>query len=513
MTEPPTQEIIDGRYRLLRMIGRGGMGSVWEGQHIQLGRRVAIKFIEADHAGSAEARARFDNEAKAAAAIQSKYAISIEHHGVTPDGRPFIVMEFLSGEPLDKRLDRMGKLSLAETARILQQVCRGLARAHERGIIHRDLKPENIFLVRDEDEGGEIAKVLDFGIAKIRGDGLGISNSTRTGAILGTPYYMSPEQARGLRDIDPRADIWSLGVIAFRCVTGKLPFDGESVGDLLVKICVAPLPVPSQLAPGLPQTFDGWFARALERDPAARFPTVQDCAQTLSEIAGITVRRSVNSGSLQAVHGGSPSFDPGRPSPAGALPGGTMPSPMPYGPHALSAGGAAPVMAHAHYGTPSPYSGTPLPPGNVTSAGLSTSTTGLQPSRGRGLLIGLAALFVLLGAGAAAFVYVAYLRDPEPVARTTASTAAPTATATASASSSTDPIPSLGLLTQVDPTPSSSAKKGPGTTTGPGVPGVRPTAKPTAAVPTATTRPSATVAPQPTSRPTVAPVHTNPSGF
>src|SRR5262249_52350921 len=177
----------------------------------------------------------------------------------------------------------------------LQQVCRGLARAHEQGIIHRDLKPENIYLVRSHDDDDEIAKVLDFGIAKDKGPAGsgsgGVSSSTKTGAVLGTPFYMSPEQARGLRSVDHRTDVWSLGVIAYKCVTGVLPFEGESVGALLVKICTSPLPVPSQLLPGLPQAFDAWFARALEREPDRRFATALELSDALSYSAGVSVRR------------------------------------------------------------------------------------------------------------------------------------------------------------------------------------------------------------------------------
>ena len=151
------------------MIGRGGMGSVWEAPpRLARHARRAIKFIEAEYANSEEARSRFDKEAKAAATIQSKHAIQIYDHGVTDDGKPYIVMELLTGEPLDKRIERLGPLTLQDTAQILQQVCRGLARAHERGIVHRDLKPENIFIVRNTDDDEEIAKVLDFGIAKIQ---------------------------------------------------------------------------------------------------------------------------------------------------------------------------------------------------------------------------------------------------------------------------------------------------------------------------------------------------------
>jgi serine/threonine-protein kinase len=288
-TNLPLRGLVAGKYELVRLIGRGGMGYVWEGRHATLATRVAIKFVDPEYADSAEARARFVTEARAAATIRSKYAIQIYDHGLTDDGRPYIVMELLAGEPLDRRLERLGRLPLGETARLLGQVCRALQRAHDAGIIHRDLKPENIFLVSSDDDE-EIAKVLDFGIAKFKGlpGGPAVTSSTRTGAVLGTPFYMSPEQARGLRDIDHRTDLWSLGVIAYKCVTGMLPFDGESVGDLLVKICTAPLPVPSVTLPGLPVGFDRWFTRALEREPGRRFGSASELADALAATAGIT---------------------------------------------------------------------------------------------------------------------------------------------------------------------------------------------------------------------------------
>ena len=323
---PPVTGLVAGKYQLVRMIGRGGMGSVWEARHASLGTPVAIKFIEPEYADSNEAKSRFEREAKAAAAIQSKHAIQIHDHGIQ-DNRPFIVMELLQGTPLDKRIEELGKigrtLTLQETARIIQQVCRGLQRAHERGIVHRDLKPENIFLVHDED--GEIAKVLDFGIAKLSNGphNPSITSSTKTGAVLGTPFYMSPEQARGLRNVDHRTDLWSLGVIAFKCVTGKLPFDGESVGDLLVKICTAPIPRPTDHHSGLPADFDAWFARTLERDPERRYASATDLATALAAAAGMSVTPSYNAGipfssgaTVPAQHGAS--FTPPQP---GAQPG------------------------------------------------------------------------------------------------------------------------------------------------------------------------------------------------
>jgi eukaryotic-like serine/threonine-protein kinase len=330
---PPTQGLIAGKYQLVRMIGRGGMGSVWEGKHVSLGTSCAIKFIEAEYADSHEARSRFDREAKSAATIQSKHAIQIYDHGVTDDGKPFIVMEMLQGEPLDKRIERFGRLTLQATARIIQQVSRALTRAHERGIVHRDLKPENIFLVRTPDDDDEIAKVLDFGIAKVSAEAGAVTSSTKTGAVLGTPFYMSPEQARGLRNVDHRTDLWSLGVIAYKCVTGRLPFEGESVGDLLVKICTAPLAVPTHIAPDLPPNFDAWFFRALERDPERRFSSATELADTLCFVAGLPTRSGQASTPFAAAY----------PDANARPPYGPVPTPAPRGmtnaPYTISTNG------------------------------------------------------------------------------------------------------------------------------------------------------------------------------
>ena len=282
----PPVDLVANKYRLSKLIGRGGMGSVWEGLHITLGNRVAVKFIETDYAESDEARTRFENEARAAARLQSKYVVQVFDYGVMPDGRPFIVMEYLAGESLDARLERVGKLNVEDTTRIITQVSRALAKAHAAGIVHRDLKPENVFLVNDEEDAADIAKVVEFGIAKFTVTSMGVSSATRTGSVLGTPYYMSPEQARGLRSVDFRSDLWSLGVIAFRCVTGRYPFEGEAIGDLLVKICTAPLPKPSTYA-SLPPGFDEWFAKAMQREPADRFASATELADQLARSCGI----------------------------------------------------------------------------------------------------------------------------------------------------------------------------------------------------------------------------------
>ena len=435
----PTSGLVAGKYELIGMIGRGGMGSVWEARHVSLGTRFAIKFIEAEYADSQEARSRFDKEARAAATIQSKHAIQIYDHGVTGDGKPYIVMELLEGEPLDKRLDRVGRLTLQETARIIGQVSRGLARAHERGIIHRDLKPENIFLVRTPDDDEEVAKVLDFGIAKVQASAANpaITSSTKTGAILGTPFYMSPEQARGLRNVDHRTDVWSLGVIAFRCVTGRLPFDGESVGDLLVKICTAEVPVPSQVAPGIPPAFDAWFARALEREPDRRFGTVAELADALAFSAGVAAR---GPGSFQP-NSGSPSLSPQNTQPAGQNAAYSSGEAAPF--PTTRAGGITPTPiaptidgGPSLYGTPPPAfvntpqgraahgrSGGPVA-GSLTSNGLSSSqnVTGFSAGRGNAKYVVFAALS---GLGLAMLGTVGFLKlRATSAASTTASAVA-----------------------------------------------------------------------------------------
>src|SRR6186713_2393871 len=274
------------------------MGAVWEGTHTSLGTRVAVKFIDAEYAESPEARSRFENEARAAARLRSKHVVEVYDHGVSDDGRPFIVMEFLQGEPLDKRLDRLGRLPAKETAQIVVQICRALAKAHAANIVHRDLKPENVFLVWDDDEGTDVVKVVDFGIAKFNDASMSSSSATRTGSVLGTPHYMSPEQARGLRSVDARSDLWSVAVIAYRSIVGELPFEGEAVGDLLVKLCTAPIPVPSQLVPDLPPNFDAWLQKGLTREPAQRFATAAELAESLAAVCGIPVRGAYSTGDI-----------------------------------------------------------------------------------------------------------------------------------------------------------------------------------------------------------------------
>jgi len=464
VSDQPPSGLVAGKYQLVRLIGRGGMGSVWEARNVSIGTRFAIKFIEAEYADSQEARGRFIREARAAATIESKHLIRIYDHGHTDDGKPFIVMELLQGEPLDKRIERLGKLPLDETARILLQVGRGLARAHEAGIVHRDLKPENIFLTHSPDDDHEIAKVLDFGIAKIQSpDGnapSGLTSGTKTGAVLGTPFYMSPEQARGLRNVDHRTDLWSLGVIAFKCVTGRLPFDGESVGDLLVKICTAPPPVPSQIEPSLPRAFDAWFARALDREPERRFQNALELASVLAAAAGIA----------------APGSSYGAGTPIASLPA------VSGRPPNVSAG-AYDATAH----TP--------PPGGLTGAPFTAPVPGV-PTPGRGKVILVAALAGLLVAGGGTALAITKMRGRQ---RQAIGITPPPAT------SSAEPPPATSAEKVAEPTPAPTPepkpepKIDPKAGTGTKVPttpvGKLPTVKP--AVSTAPTTPPSAVSSTP----------------
>jgi serine/threonine-protein kinase len=228
-------KVLAHRYRLEHQLGEGGMGSIWRAEHLVLAAPVADKLIDPEIAEDEDAMARFMREAQSAATLRSPHVVQILDYGM--DGKvPFMVMELLEGENLAQRIKRLGRIAPGETARILTHVGRAVARAHEAGIVHRDLKPENVFLVRNEDE--EIAKVLDFGVAKVDKKVIGPSAVTRTGSLLGTPYYMSPEQAQGNKTVDSRSDLWSLGVIAFECLIGKRPFYSDAIGDLVLQICV-----------------------------------------------------------------------------------------------------------------------------------------------------------------------------------------------------------------------------------------------------------------------------------
>src|SRR5580658_1808876 len=230
---PRVGDQITSSIRLVRELGSGGMGSVWVADHRTLQTQVVVKFMHAQLAGDKDSLLRFSREAAAGANVKSPHVVQVFDHGIAPDGAPFIVMELLEGSDLATHSERNGPMSLFEVERVISQTCKALSRAHERGIIHRDIKPQNIFLTN---VGGEevFVKVLDFGIAKATESLPGISSATKTGAMMGTPHYISPEQMVGAKGIDHRTDLWALGVVGFECLTGKKPFDAETIGGLAV---------------------------------------------------------------------------------------------------------------------------------------------------------------------------------------------------------------------------------------------------------------------------------------
>jgi len=280
---PDAGQIVGGRYRLIRPLGEGGMASVWAAEHLSMGNTVAVKIISPDLLQHDVVVARFHREARAAAKLRSPYVVQLFDHDVDPVVGPYIAMELLEGESLADRMDREPILPKADVGRILWQVCKGLGKAHAAGIVHRDLKPENIFLTVDDD-GEETAKILDFGVAKADSP-LGMTGDRKTaaGTLLGTLNYMSPEQAQG-REVNHLSDLWALGVIAFEALVGRRPFDDEAPGMVVMQICAHPIPVPSAINPSVPPGFDEWFAKACSRDPAQRFQTARELAETLAHV-------------------------------------------------------------------------------------------------------------------------------------------------------------------------------------------------------------------------------------
>ena len=317
------------------------MGSVWYATHLALDIPCAVKFIEGDFAQVPEMQMRFQREAKAAAALRSPHVVQILDHDIF-EGMPYIAMELLDGEELSKRITRLGKIPLAEVNGIISQVCRALTKAHGQGIIHRDLKPDNIFLVRDDDR--EIAKVLDFGIAKSKNPNLDIGSNTKTGAMLGTPYYMSPEQAQGNKAIDARSDLWALGVIAYECVTGERPFESDALGDLLMQIMVKPLPKPSDKDPTIPAAFDAWFMKACDRDPNNRFSSAKELSDALAASLGTGVSTEIMArGEVRDVMKAGMALGGTVPLAQTPLPHNLLPTPNPAAQQPIAASTTAPV--------------------------------------------------------------------------------------------------------------------------------------------------------------------------
>jgi len=296
-------QLIGSNLRLSRQLGEGGMGSVWVADHLTLHTQVAVKFISAALAADPEALGRFSREAAASARVKSPHIVQVFDHGVS-EGLPYMVMELLEGEDLAALLERRGTLDPLETAQIVDQACKGLRQAHAAGIVHRDIKPGNIFLTAP---GGErFVKLLDFGVAKA--EGLETSTKTSAGSTVGTPFYMSPEQLLARGKPDARADLWSVAVVAYECMTGRLPFEGDTIAALGVAIYAGTFPLPSVLGQVRSPALDAWFTRAFARDVNARFATARELADALlaAATASVGAGAPARGAAYGAAYGGAP---------------------------------------------------------------------------------------------------------------------------------------------------------------------------------------------------------------
>src|SRR5690349_3898763 len=276
-------QILDGRYRLIRKLGEGGMGEVYAAEHIHIEKRFAIKLLRPEIVSNAEAVTRFRQEARSASSIGHRNIIGIDDFGQLPDGRIYMCMELLNGAALNDLIQTPQPVD--RLLNILIQTGHGLAAAHAKGIIHRDMKPENIFVTIDANNN-DVPKLLDFGIAKVAGND-GQNNLTRTGTIFGTPFYMAPEQALG-NPVDARTDIYAMGVIMYEVFAGSLPFQGESfMGILTQHITTEPEPVAQRAAKAnrpLPPGLADIITRCMQKNPAQRFATMDELVNALVHI-------------------------------------------------------------------------------------------------------------------------------------------------------------------------------------------------------------------------------------
>ncbi|NUP07876.1 MAG: protein kinase [Polyangiaceae bacterium] len=513
-------QILADKYRIVRQIGQGGMGSVYEGENIRIHRRVAIKTLHAQVAGKSDVLQRFEREAQAAGRIGSEHIVEVLDMGDLQDGSRFMVMEFLDGTTLGDRIVKQGRIAPRDLVSVMSQMLDGLNAAHQAGIIHRDLKPANVFLLSSRGGRPDFVKILDFGVSKFNVLNSDEMSMTRTGAVMGTPYYMSPEQAKGARTIDARSDLYSVGVIIYEAVTGQVPFNAETFNELIFKIALESPPPPEQFVPNLDQAFGVLMRRAMARDPNERYQTAADLKEAMLAWArdfdargGGTIAMGPRAGTQMLPMVGAVNPRASYPSAPGVAPGPMGHAPMgPTGHAPMMHGqmGAAPMGAPPAPGVAATVAGQPYGPGQTQYAALAdaTTTSGGRKRSSAPIVIA-AALAVGLIGGTAFFFY----------GRSSAANAGPSTTATATSTS--EPAPSAepvatstssptaetaATSTAVEPTAlptadasSAVASQAPTAPTTPSpVVGTRPTNRPTGTVPTATAKPTATAA-QPTS--------------
>ena len=279
--------MIGGEYKLLSVVGVGGMATIFEASHVETGLQVAIKFLRPEHSLEQENISRFQLEAEAASAVGHESIISIYGSGATDEGVHYLVMELLTGSSLGEAIKADGSLEIANTVYICCQVLSALAAVHQTGVIHRDLKVDNIYLIRSV-SGFPAVKIIDFGLSRItQAETFGKEDAelTRKGYTVGTPAYMSPEQASGVRDLDQRTDVYSVGIILYRCLTGRAPFEADTAQDLLVKVMMEAPRQVRELRPEVPPVLERLVDRALAKDRNDRYQSAEEMFDELFELA------------------------------------------------------------------------------------------------------------------------------------------------------------------------------------------------------------------------------------
>jgi serine/threonine-protein kinase len=480
--------ILLGKYRIDELIGTGGMGNVVRASHLYLHQAVAIKLLLPQMAESESTKQRFLREAQATVKLKSEHSARVMDVGTTPDGLPFMVMEFLDGSDLNQILRHHGPQAPAIVVDLMLQACEGIAEAHALGIVHRDVKPSNFFITRRPD-GSMLLKILDFGISKTP---IGYDELTGTQTVIGTPSYMAPEQMKSGRAADPRSDIWSIGVVMYQLINGRPPFSGESYAELVLKVGLEP---PSPMLVPLPSGLPEVIFRCLEKDPNARHQNVGDLARMLAPYASDPQSAAQSAGRASRIlHN--------RGAQMGQM------GPMGMGPMGMGMIGmqGSPLSAGGGLATPIPISPAQLTPrswpaSQATSLSQGAGQVTVRTRGNRGLLIaGVTSLCVLAGTSGYIISQMSrggarndsHVSMPQPVTAASDPPATPTAPPAAVPPSATAPA--------TTPPPATAPAAPP-------PPATAPAATPPTATAPATTPPPTTAPP-----PSTAPVAAPPSG-
>jgi serine/threonine-protein kinase len=417
--------VVADKYEVERVLGQGGMGTVFSAVHIQLRERVAIKLLSREATAQSEALSRFMREARAAARIKSEHVAKVSDVGTLPDTTPYIVMEYLEGADLSDVLAQRGPLPVDDAVELVLQACEAIAEAHSLGIVHRDLKPANLFLTHRAD-GTPCIKVLDFGISKVTHPGTSQEEAalTHTTSIMGSPLYMSPEQLRATRGVDLRTDIWSLGVILYELLAGEAPFIGPTLPDISVKIAVEPPPPLRAKRPDLSVLLEAVILKCLEKDRDNRFRTLGELAMAMLELAPPRARVSIDRvcGVINAVG-----------VPESVLPSGVAPTGVKVITGARSTDGSRKVIT-----------------GESSAETVSTFGTTAHEGRSRRTVFVVAAIAIAVAAVAAALVVMRSTGSGDP---TTGATAPPGEAPQPPPPEPEKPAPVVAPAPVIEPTP------------------------------------------------------------